>query len=471
MSPPSTRASLSSSQQLDLWEHACLLYHSYEWQEAANAFSTLAQMATDDSESMRYHINAGLILARLGDLTDARVAFLLASKKNNRCPLTHFLLGLIGVEMEDLTPALASFELCVLRMGDEGVIDYATDGMSFRLHAQLVVDNISKVRTVVDGQAAFPGVKLLPPSLDSLPADLLIEAPAREGSDRQSTMGSSLFSTTRKTPTRASASTAQSRRSFASMYTRRSTLTQPTTVDVKKFSAPDPRPGSVRDSDLGDDRTIRLGSAHSSSPTSSHPSLLPAPLAPRMIPRTTTPPKSNHAPRDAAFDYKSTRELARFIRYTGPSTDGTKNFEVDRDYMLHLLKNTGANTGSATPSTLEEVAEKPPLSRRASDTYGSVLDYYTSPVEPRRRLLPDPTHLRQPLDEGARSPSPSIEPRSTPAPASQLLLPAPGRGGKAEYITNVIQRRLSNTPTPSLVSSAGIFRMGLKDARARGWHL
>nr|OQO20684.1 hypothetical protein B0A51_11044 [Rachicladosporium sp. CCFEE 5018] len=470
MSPPRTRESLSSSQELDLWEHACLLYHSYEWQEAADAFATLARMASDDNESMRYHINTGLVLARLGDLPDARVAFLLASKKNNRCPLTHFLLGLIAVEMEDLLPALASFELCALRMGDEGLIDYRPEGLKFRLHAQLVADNISKVRTIVDGQAAFPGVKLLPPSLDGVPADLLFEAPAREASDRRSTMGSS-FITTRKTPTRASSSTAQSRRSFASIYTRRSTLTRPTTVDIKKSGANNSPPGSVRESELVDDRTIRIGSSLNSSPDSFHPSLLPAPQAPRMVPRTTTPPKSNHAPREAAFDYKSTRELARFIRYTGPSTGGTTNFDVDRDYMLHLLKDTGVNTGSATPSTLEEVAEKAPLRRRASDMYGSVLDYYTTAAEIRRKSLPDLARMKSQLNERTSARSPFIEPRSAPAPPSQLPSPAPGRGAKAEHIASVLQRRLSNTPTPSLVSSAGIFRMGLKDARARGWHL
>ncbi|KAK6417599.1 hypothetical protein LTR95_017312 [Oleoguttula sp. CCFEE 5521] len=355
-------------EKLDLWEHACLLYHSYEWQEAADAFSTLAQMASDDKASMRYHVNTGLVLARLGDLPDARVAFLLASKKDNRCPLTHFLLGLIAVEMEDLLPALASFELCALRMGDEGVIDYRSERLKFRLHEQLVADNISKLRTIVDGQAAFPGVKLLPPSLDGISADLLFEAPAREGFERRSSIGSSLFSTTQKTPTRASSSTAQPRKSFASIFTKRSTLTQPTTVDMKNSIATDAPPGSSRNSDLGDDRTIRVGSSHSSSPSSFHPSLLPAPLAPRMVPRASTPPKAGYAPREAAFDYKSTRELARFIRHTGPSTGGTENFDVDRDYMLHLLKSTGMNTGPATPSTFEEVAEKPPLRRRASDT-------------------------------------------------------------------------------------------------------
>nr|OQO17153.1 hypothetical protein B0A51_15951 [Rachicladosporium sp. CCFEE 5018] len=471
MPPTRTRESLSSSQELDLWEHACLLYHSYEWQEAADAFAPLAQMASDDSKSMRYHVNAGLILARLGDLPDARVAFLLASKKNNRCPLTHFLLGLVAVEMEDLLPALASFELCALRMGDEGVISYHTEGLKFRLHEQLVADNISKVRTIVDGQAALPGVKLLPPSLDGIPADLLFEAPARGASDRRSTMGSSLFSTTRKTPIRASSSTGQSRRSFASIYTRGSKLTRLTTVNIKKSGANNSPPGSVRESELVDDRTIRIGSSHSSSADSFHPSLLPAPLAPRMVPRTTTPPKSNHAPREVAFDYKSTRELARFIRYTGPSTGGTKNFDVDRDYMLHLLKDTGVNTGSATPSTLEEVAEKPPLRRRASDMYGSVLDYYITAAEIRRKSLPDLARMESQSNERTAARSPFIEPRSAPTPPSQLPSPAPGRGAKAEHIASVLQRRLSNTPTPSLVSSAGIFRMGLKDARARGWHL
>lgn len=52
-----------SAQQLDLWEHAALLYHSYEWQTAAEFFVKLATDIEDVGWSSRCCLNAVLVVS------------------------------------------------------------------------------------------------------------------------------------------------------------------------------------------------------------------------------------------------------------------------------------------------------------------------------------------------------------------------------------------------------------------------
>ena len=84
----------SSSGTVDLWEHACLLHHSYEWQSASDAFLQLEQHASNLEDKCVFAMNKGLIEARLGDLDAAMTSFTKALRYDGSNPIPHFLLGL-----------------------------------------------------------------------------------------------------------------------------------------------------------------------------------------------------------------------------------------------------------------------------------------------------------------------------------------------------------------------------------------
>jgi tetratricopeptide (TPR) repeat protein len=87
------RKRLSDSGLFDLWEHACLLYHNFEWQSAADTFAYLAKVSSDPIDQRIFVLNRGLIEARLGDFDLASVSFEKALLLDGDDPVAHFLLG------------------------------------------------------------------------------------------------------------------------------------------------------------------------------------------------------------------------------------------------------------------------------------------------------------------------------------------------------------------------------------------
>jgi hypothetical protein len=345
---------LSSSEIIDLWEHACLLYHSYEWQSAADAFSALEHYTSDPGDRCTFMLNRGLIEARLGDLGLALASFTqaLAYEKDNH--LAHFFLGLVHAEKYDYRRGQSHFELCLDSI-DTYTLESRTRASSFSLDRLTVVDNINSLQSRTVAATAESGqTKARRPRLHTIPADILFEAPSRSDSTFQVDRGSRTTFTFNAEP---------HKDYEAHLRDPISRPLQPTEV-------------------AGHD----ANSTHLIEETDSDPAVLP----PSCRFEEKRQPKRLVA-RDAQVRDDSMRELARFLRHAGPSEN--ENVTVDRKYMQRLLAQ-GNNADRLASEFLSQVSEssidRPPSTPPAhshshpSDDFGSLLELYT---EARTRTL------------------------------------------------------------------------------------
>ena len=167
-----------TSQQLDVWEHAALLYHAYEWQAAADTFAVLAQTIDSSEERALCLLNAGLARARLGDYELAANTFSESSSLDRTLLVTTFLIGLVSYESGDLSKAEACFDLCWDELG-HGAIDYNHVGLDFTLGRALVHHNLREVRRAhfIAGRLTASSDAMVP--LGGIPAEYIFEAPPR----------------------------------------------------------------------------------------------------------------------------------------------------------------------------------------------------------------------------------------------------------------------------------------------------
>ncbi|QIW96063.1 hypothetical protein AMS68_001581 [Peltaster fructicola] len=63
------------SHQHYLWEHAVLLFHSFEYQASADLFAVLSTCAATLQDRQRCIVNHGLVHARMGDIATAKLTF------------------------------------------------------------------------------------------------------------------------------------------------------------------------------------------------------------------------------------------------------------------------------------------------------------------------------------------------------------------------------------------------------------
>ncbi|KAK4554890.1 hypothetical protein LTR86_008038 [Recurvomyces mirabilis] len=161
---------------IDIWEHAALLYHGYEWQGAASAFRFLAEQVEDHELKQLCSINVSLIQARMGDYRFARDTLLDGSTSRISLALTPYILGLIewelGHAMQAESCLNASLDL-LLRHGPE---DLNSRGMAFILRAEdvrmhLVMLRESRLRTAIG--------EVMPILAMRMTAERIFEAPAR----------------------------------------------------------------------------------------------------------------------------------------------------------------------------------------------------------------------------------------------------------------------------------------------------
>ncbi|KAK4541746.1 hypothetical protein LTR36_007455 [Oleoguttula mirabilis] len=181
---PERRTGKLSSEQLDIWEHAALLYHGYEWQDAVDAFQYLAQQISDRDLRTVCTLNAGIIQARLGDFADAAQTIEAAAKGDQTFTLTPYLLGVMEWELGNIIKAEACLELCfrALHGGDVAYIAY---GLDFVLQA----DNVRRQLNTLKDSIRLSGVQkdtLLVSAFIS--AECIFEPPPRSTKPRSSTL-------------------------------------------------------------------------------------------------------------------------------------------------------------------------------------------------------------------------------------------------------------------------------------------
>ena len=169
-----------SSEDFDLWEHAALLYHSYEWQEAIDVFRYLTRQIQAPEPRTLCLLNAGIIQARLGDYAHAARTIEAAAECNDSValyPLTLYLLGIMEWELSNVIKAEASLQVCLTYLfGND--ISYAAYGIDFELKCENVrrqLDTAQSILHLGSGQ----DIKVVASQI--LPAECIFEAPSRSG--------------------------------------------------------------------------------------------------------------------------------------------------------------------------------------------------------------------------------------------------------------------------------------------------
>jgi hypothetical protein len=170
-----------SRAEIDIWEHAALLYHAYEWQAAADIFHDLAQRLVDIEKRTLCLLNTALIQARLGDVGEAAATLEEASPiaTERTLLILSYIVGLVNCTLGDLAKAGACFEISLASFGHEDV-DLAEADMKLLLEYGTVHENLRAVK-----EAGFrkdvTGSSLVP--LNGIPAELIFEAPRRPPED------------------------------------------------------------------------------------------------------------------------------------------------------------------------------------------------------------------------------------------------------------------------------------------------
>ncbi|KAI7081378.1 hypothetical protein KC356_g9160 [Hortaea werneckii] len=294
-----------SSAHIDLWEHAALLYHHFEWPSAIETFQHLALTIPTSAPKARTlcSLNAGIIQARLGDFVLAAQTLESAARTNADFILTPFLLGIVEWELQNLIKAEACLEISLLalrRYGRDGEVDFSRYGLGFRLRDEVVEEVLRRLRGVnpLSSEEAAQSTMV---GFVGFSADCIFEAPAREDEvgELVSRRGEEQVVPTGK----------------PSISRQPEYLTE---------SSPKPAVKNPRET-LQELKSFLRGHRPIPSP---HPTTTRA-LPPPDPPRPPQPPITSEAtyhstwrrrpptpyvPRDARGEYHSVRELARFIR-------------------------------------------------------------------------------------------------------------------------------------------------------------
>lgn len=177
-SPGTRRPTKLTAQHIDLWEHAALLYHSYEWQAAADTFTALASDVEDVEMSSRCCVNSVLIQARLGDFRAAQNTLQTAIMAESIYLLAVFVAGLIAYEFHDRNKAERCFELCFDGLRNQEDLVFGCWGLDFVLEREVVRGNLRALRSG-EFRARVMGSHAVP--MNGVPAEFIFEAPLREG--------------------------------------------------------------------------------------------------------------------------------------------------------------------------------------------------------------------------------------------------------------------------------------------------
>ncbi|RMY71210.1 hypothetical protein D0862_14637 [Hortaea werneckii] len=332
-SSPQQQPPKLSSAHIDIWEHAALLYHHFEWQSAIETFQHLAgTIPAVDAEAKEARtlcaLNAAIIQARLGDYALAAATLEGAAQSDVSFVLTPYLLGIVEWELGNLIKAEACLEICLLalRRHRMGEVDFSPYGLEFRLRDEVVREVLKKLRGLdpfsQEGEAQSLNV-----GFAVFSADCIFEAPAREG-------GGGLEEE-EDIPV-------QRRREgqIVSAEGKAGTTRQPGSLIADKSSSASPsKPTPTKNprETLQELKAFLRGHHHHQTPlppappatNQRPPQNLPLPLrSPAALPVATTAPPADatyhstwrrrpptpYVPRDARGEYHSVGELARFIR-------------------------------------------------------------------------------------------------------------------------------------------------------------
>ncbi|KAK5125479.1 hypothetical protein LTR85_000589 [Meristemomyces frigidus] len=413
-----------SSEHLDIWEHAALLYHGYEWQDSVDAFQYLARQVSHSKLRTVCMLNAGLIQARLGDFADAAHTLETAAKGDQTFILTPYLLGIVEWELGNTIKAEACLEVCfrALRGGD---VSYTAYGLEFVLQA----DNVRRQLNALKDSLRLTGQQkptLLVGAI--LPAECIFEAPPRSAEPRYTSLSEQRQNVDETNPNKRH--------------------TSPDLARNESFSSSTPKP-SIGAAEARNPQLRSLPGSIYESPTEGvTPSLTsPAPLP--GAPYHTSwrrRPSTPYVARDARGEYGSVKELTEFIRrYRNQPVpleprDARGEQESTRDLAIFINTSGREQFGVLLPKEVRGQPLLPSPTTTSGHTSGiSGIDFALS-GEPAvfavARGAENTTLLRRYSGPCSVVPSPVFrgssiyrtEP-STPATLRRLSAPEIGRGG------------------------------------------
>ncbi|RMX75482.1 hypothetical protein D0869_11583 [Hortaea werneckii] len=324
-----------SSEHIDLWEHAALLYHHFEWHSAIDTFQHLALTIPAEAKEARTLclLNAAIIQARLGDYALAAQTLEAAARTDGSFILTPYLLGIMEWELGNLIKAEACLEILLLalrRHAGEGIVDFSRHGLDFRLQGEVVREELRRLRGVnpfSEEAAAAAAAQSQIVGFAGFSANCIFEAPVREGG-RSKEEEEDLTVKRRR----------EEEEHFIPVGGGKAAINrQPDSLVVESSSSPKPTTTKNPRETFQDLKAFLRG--HKPMPTPNRPNTRtsaapPDPLRPRPRPPqpaqplpspAATPEATYHStwrrrpttpyiPRDARGEHHSVGELARFIR-------------------------------------------------------------------------------------------------------------------------------------------------------------
>ena len=307
-----------TEQQLDIWEHAALLYHAYEWQAAADTFEAVSITIEDTRRRALCLLNTALVQARLGDYDMAASTLQVADLINQTVIITPFLTGVVAYELQDYFKAESCFETCL-----DGLKHAAADcsdlGLDFVLEKSALITNLQAVQKA-QYSARWAGIAastVVP--LGAIPAECIFEAPERSFD----------LETSEQLPTQSNRSQKENieKRPFSMKFTRPTRLlTRSLSLGSSASNTSEPSPASITSLPQGALSSIAESSATPESDTLISPvqESLRSPVSPPIAGSNNQRrqswrrrPSTPYTPRDARVRSDPMKELSTFIRRGG----------------------------------------------------------------------------------------------------------------------------------------------------------
>lgn len=166
-----TQATNLTNEQLDVWEHATVLYHGFDWQTAAETFLFLSRTINRNLESTLCLLNAALVFSRCGEYLTASKILHEAEPNHQTLALTMFLMGHVEFELGKFREAEDSLKFALHSLnGSNQRFDHL--GLEFVLRASHIQQSLRTFDTKNDLVGMLG-------TLGALPADGVFEAPSR----------------------------------------------------------------------------------------------------------------------------------------------------------------------------------------------------------------------------------------------------------------------------------------------------
>lgn len=176
--------SLTLLETIDLWSHATLLFHNFEWEQALSQHRRILRQCGTDVRKGFLWFNIGAIRGVLGEYYLAAEAFAKAIKYEPDSAVSWYCLGISLFELEAFRSAKKAFDSCLRSFRAEERVDYNDQGLDFVLEKTRVEWNSRQAlfeKNYKKARAPLPLGRHL--GINSMPAGILFEPPGFRNED------------------------------------------------------------------------------------------------------------------------------------------------------------------------------------------------------------------------------------------------------------------------------------------------